>query len=110
MITGWSKANRFFFWVFRRLYIALCGVKPGVYIQNYRHIHIMKNVVIASGVQLIARNHDKGDVTRHGEWHDIVIEEYCWLGANCVILPGVHLGPHTIVGAGSVVTKSFWKQ
>ena len=26
---------------------------------------------------------------------------------NSVILPGVTLGPHTIVGAGSVVTHSF---
>ncbi len=26
---------------------------------------------------------------------------------NSVVLPGVTLGPHTIVGAGSVVTKSF---
>lgn len=26
---------------------------------------------------------------------------------NAVILPGVHLGDHTIVGAGSVVTRSF---
>ena len=26
---------------------------------------------------------------------------------NCVILPGVELGDNTIVGAGSIVTKSF---
>ena len=26
---------------------------------------------------------------------------------NAVILPGVTLGDHTIVGAGSIVTKSF---
>lgn len=26
---------------------------------------------------------------------------------NSVVLPGCHLGPYTIVGAGAVVTKSF---
>lgn len=30
-----------------------------------------------------------------------------WLGVNCIILPGVQLGDNVIVGAGSVVTKSF---
>jgi len=41
------------------------------------------------------------------EWNDVYIGDYCWIGANAVILLGVHLGPHTIVGAGSIVTKSF---
>jgi acetyltransferase-like isoleucine patch superfamily enzyme len=28
---------------------------------------------------------------------------------NSIILPGVELGPHTVVGAGAVVTHSFPK-
>ena len=38
---------------------------------------------------------------------DIIIGKKCWIGMNSVILPGVVLGDHTIVGAGAVVTKSF---
>jgi acetyltransferase-like isoleucine patch superfamily enzyme len=38
---------------------------------------------------------------------DVIIGKKCWIGMNSVILPGVCLGDHTIVGAGSVVTKSF---
>ena len=41
------------------------------------------------------------------EHKEVRIEDYCWIGINVVILPGVHLGPRTIVDAGSVVTKSF---
>jgi acetyltransferase-like isoleucine patch superfamily enzyme len=29
------------------------------------------------------------------------------IGMNAIVLPGVVLGPHTVVGAGAVVTKSF---
>lgn len=31
----------------------------------------------------------------------------CWIGAGVVILPGVTIGDHTVVGAGSVVTKDL---
>ncbi len=38
---------------------------------------------------------------------DLVIGDNCWIGMNSVVLPGVKLGEKTIVGAGSVITKSY---
>jgi acetyltransferase-like isoleucine patch superfamily enzyme len=36
----------------------------------------------------------------------VVIEHDCWLGVNAVILKGVRLGHHSVVGANAVVTRS----
>ena len=38
---------------------------------------------------------------------DVIIENNCWIGGHVIILPGVIVGHHSIVGAGSVVTKSI---
>jgi len=37
----------------------------------------------------------------------VIIHESCHIGARCVVLPGVELGPRTIVGACSVISKSL---
>ena len=37
----------------------------------------------------------------------IIIKRNVWIGANVIILPGVKIGSNSIIGAGSVVTKSF---
>ncbi len=37
----------------------------------------------------------------------IFIEDNVWLGANTIVLKGVHIGTGAVVGAGSVVTKSI---
>jgi maltose O-acetyltransferase len=37
----------------------------------------------------------------------VIIHESCHIGARTIILPGVEIGPRTIVGAGSVVSKSL---
>ena len=35
---------------------------------------------------------------------EVVIDDYAWVGANAIILKGVHIGRGAVVGAGSVVT------
>ena len=70
-------------------------------------IYIGKGVQIANGVAIVSSNHDLMDISVHTEGKDVVIGDECWIASNAVILPGVHLGKHTIVAAGAVVSKSF---
>lgn len=37
----------------------------------------------------------------------VIIEDDVWIGANCQILKGVKIGARSVIGAGSVVTKSI---
>lgn len=38
---------------------------------------------------------------------DVVIGDYCWIGANVFINPGIEIGSNSVVGANSVVTKNI---
>lgn len=78
------------------------------YIQGINGVIIGDDTIFAPGVKIISANHVKNDFTKHDKTiGPIVIGKRCWIGANAVILPGVRLGDDVIVGAGSVVTKSF---
>jgi hypothetical protein len=80
----------------------------GTYFQGYGgKVIIGKGSYIAPNVGLITSNHDVLNLENHVKGEDIVIGEKCWIGMNSVILPGVKLGPNTIVAAGAVVSKSF---
>lgn len=70
-------------------------------------IIIGKGTQIASNCGLITTNHNIYDISKHVDGKDVILGKNCWVGMNAVILPGVELGDHTVVGAGSVVTKSF---
>lgn len=50
------------------------------------------------------------DYNKHPMWkvridRPISIGKHVWLGARCIILPGVKVGDFSVVGAGSVVTS-----
>jgi acetyltransferase-like isoleucine patch superfamily enzyme len=84
---------------------------PGIgiccYIDGRNGIIIERNVWIAPKVSIISQNHDNLDYTSYVGSKPILIGRDSLLAAGCIILPGVELGPHTIVGAGAIVTKSF---
>lgn len=84
------------------------GYMPGCYIQAKGRIEIGDYTQISANVGLISSNHSIVDTRQHLV-DEIVIGKYCWIGMGAVILPGVTLGDFTVVGAGSIVTKSFPK-
>lgn len=83
------------------------GFMPSCNIDGRNGIIIGKNVILAANVSVISQNHDKYDFTKYTHDQPIRIGENSWIGTQAVILPGIELGPHTIVAAGAVVTKSF---
>jgi len=73
-------------------------------------ISIGNDVIIAQNVVLSGLNHGYENIElpikdQPCNVSEIVIEDECWIGANAVITAGVRVGKHSIVAAGSIVTK-----
>ncbi len=74
-------------------------------------ITIEDDVMLGSAVHIYVSNHRFDDVSRpiidqgHYESRPVIIKAGAWIGANCVLLPGVTIGENAVVGACSVVTR-----
>ena len=77
------------------------------YIQALQGIQIGSNFLFAPGTTIVSVNHGVNNEYKDVNTKPVVIGNNVWLGANVIILPEVNLGDNVVVGAGSVVTKSF---
>lgn len=77
-------------------------VKSGVYLWDGTRVE--DNVFIGP---CVAFTNDKYPRSKHfpEEFSKILIKKGASIGANATILPGLSIGEHCMVGAGSVVTK-----
>jgi acetyltransferase-like isoleucine patch superfamily enzyme len=83
------------------------GLSMGCHIDGRNGIKFGRNVWVGPRVSVISMNHDQNNYHEYVECGPIIIGDNCWLATNSVLLPEVELGPHTLVAAGAVVTRSF---
>lgn len=92
----------------RKIYVGINSKigRPGSYISGAGGVWIGDYVRFGPNVGIVSSNHD---LYYRDKYHyaSIKIGDYCWIGMNSLVFAGVELGPSTIVGGGSVVTKSF---
>jgi acetyltransferase-like isoleucine patch superfamily enzyme len=83
-----------------------------LFADEYANIIIEDNVMMGAGVHFYVNNHKYDDINcpiiEQGYYpsKDILVKEGSWIGANAILLPGVVIGKNSVVGAGSIVTKS----
>ena len=76
------------------------------------HVVIGDNVIMGPDVKIYSRNHRYDHIDLPIQYQgkiqkQTVIGNDVWIGANVIILPGVTVGDHVVIGAGSIVAKDI---
>ncbi|MBN1472515.1 MAG: acyltransferase [Syntrophaceae bacterium] len=72
-------------------------------------ITIGRHVMMGKECIFVSQNHKyNADAGYDGySAEDILVDDYAWLGHRVIILSGVTIGKHAIIGAGAVVAKDI---
>ena len=68
-------------------------------------ISIGDNTIICPNVRLIAHDASTKMILCYTKIGLITIKENCFIGDSTIVLPNVTIGPNSIIGSGSLVTK-----
>ncbi|WP_375408643.1 sugar O-acetyltransferase [uncultured Methylobacterium sp.] len=80
----------------------------GCVILDVTYVTIGDRTQIGPGVQILTADHPRDASQREAGFEfakAISIGSNVWIGGGALILPGVTVGDHAIIGAGSVVTR-----
>lgn len=80
-------------------------IGEGAVLDGRKDLTIGDHVDIASEVMIYNGEHDINDPLFKAHFAPVVIEDYVFIGARAIILPGVTIKRGAVVAAGAVVTK-----
>ena len=84
-----------------------CVLNDGVNICSAVKISIADNCLIGDQVIIYDTNFHQVQPGEAIVTTPVVIHKNVWIGSRAIILPGVTIGDHSVIGAGSVVTTSI---
>ena len=85
-----------------------CFINTNTIFLDCAEIRVGDHCQIGPGVQVLAADHPREPELRQAHVElarPVTIGENCWIGAGAILCPGVSVGDHSVVGAGSVVTR-----
>lgn len=80
-----------------------CNASVSVEVQDY--VLIAPRVFITDSDHVVDALGERTTQCDKFKSNPVVIEHDCWLGVNAVVLKGVRIGHHSIIGANAVVTR-----
>lgn len=82
-----------------------CVILRDVLLDGRRTLTIGANVNISEGVLIFSLHHDMSSPTFEAVGGPVTIEDFVFVGARAILLPGVTIGRGAVVAAGAVVTR-----
>lgn len=87
--------------------IANDALVSGVFISAKKRVSIGEHFLAAFGSRIMDSDFHDTDEDNPEKTEPVRIGDYVWLGADVVVLRGVTIGSHTVIGAGSLVTSDI---
>lgn len=83
-------------------------INYGSSITAYKQVKIGRHCLLGHHLLIVDRNElgiEQREVAPPAA--PVIIEDHVWIGSHAIILPGVCIGRHAAIGAGSVVTRDI---
>lgn len=84
-----------------------CWLGEGCWIDNLTKVEIGNHVCISQGAYLFCGNHNFKKPAFDLMVKQIKIEDGAWVGAKAIVAPGVEMGAHSVLTAGSFATHNL---